>query len=108
MAHLFDRLNSNFFSVLSSPNKLIYIDCIFIIYYAIDSVEDAFQGDREFIVSRLQEYFDDKPQQSFIDIDEDDPARTSRQKATHVINVLKKNGWIGEEELGDYKTSLNL
>ncbi|MDR4968479.1 MAG: DUF5716 family protein, partial [Acholeplasmataceae bacterium] len=25
-----------------------------------------------------------------------------------MINVLKRNGWLGEEELGDYKTSLNL
>jgi len=108
MAHLFDTIHSNFFSVLSSPNKKTYIDCIFIIYHAIDSIEDAFQGDREFIVSKLVDYFDEQPAQEFLDIDEDEPARTSRQKATHVINVLKKNGWLGEEELGDYKTSLNL
>ena len=30
------------------------------------------------------------------------------KKAVHVISVLKKNGWLGEEELGDYRTSLNL
>jgi hypothetical protein len=94
--------------VLSSPNKKTYIDCIFIIYYAIDSIEDAFQGDREYIVSKLVDYFDDQPQEEFLDVEEDEPARTSRQKALHVISVLKKNGWLGEEELGDYKTSLNL
>lgn len=108
MAHLFDRINNNFFSVLSSPNKKTYIDCIFIIYRAIDSIEDAYQGDREFIVSRLTDYFDEQPTEEFVDVDDDEPARTSRQKAVHVINVLKKNGWIGEEELGNYKTSLNL
>ncbi|MBU1093363.1 MAG: hypothetical protein KKH01_02760 [Firmicutes bacterium] len=108
MAHLFERINSNFFSVLSSPNKKMYIDCIFIIYRAIDSIEDAYQGDREFIVSRLSDYFDEQPSEEFVDVDEDEPARTARQKAVHVINVLKKNGWIGEEELGNYKTSLNL
>jgi len=108
MAHLFERINSNFFSVLSSPNKKTYIDCIFIIYRAIDSIEDAYQGDREFIVSRLTDYFDEQPSEEFVDVDDDEPARTSRQKAVHVINVLKKNGWIGEEELGNYKTSLNL
>jgi len=108
MAHLFERINSNFFSVLSSPNKNTYIDCIFIIYRAIDSIEDAYQGDREYIVSKLVDYFDEQPTEEFIDVDEDEPARTSRQKSLHVINVLKKNGWIGEEELGDYKTSLNL
>jgi hypothetical protein len=41
-------------------------------------------------------------------MDEDEQSNTSRQKAIHVINVLKKNGWLGEEELGNYKTSLNL
>lgn len=108
MAHLFDTIHPNFFSVLSSPNKKTYIDCIFIIYNAIDSIEDAFQGDREFIISKLIDYFDDQPNEEFVDVEEDEPARTSRQKALHVINVLKKNGWLGEEELGDYKTSLNL
>ncbi|MBN2300467.1 MAG: hypothetical protein JXC31_04675 [Acholeplasmataceae bacterium] len=108
MAHLLEKINNNFFSVLSSPNKKTYIDCIFIIYRAIDSIEDAYQGDREFIVSRLVDYFDDQPSEDFLDVEEDEPARTSRQKALHVINVLKKNGWLGEEELGDYKTSLNL
>lgn len=108
MAHLFDSIHNNFFSVLSSPNKKTYVDCIFVIYYAIDTIEDAFQGDREFIISKLVDYFDDQPQEDFLDTEEDEQAKTSRQKAVHVINVLKKNGWIGEEELGDYRTSINL
>lgn len=108
MAHLFDTIHPNFFSVLSSPNKKTYVDCIFIIYHTIDTVEDAFQGDREVIVQRLIDYFDEVPQDDFLDTEEDEPARTSRQKAVHVISVLKKNGWLGEEELGDYRTSLNL
>ena len=108
MAHLFDTIHPNFFSVLSSPNKKTYVDCIFIIYHTIDTVEDAFQGDREVIIQRLIDYFDEQPQDDFLDVEEDELARTSRQKALHVINVLKKNGWLGEEELGDYKTSLNL
>jgi len=108
MAHLFDRMHENFFSVLSSPNRNTYIDCIFIIYNAIDTIEDAFQGDREYIISKLVDYFDDQQTEDFEDMDEDEQSNTSRQKAVHVINVLKKNGWIGEEELGDYKTSLNL
>ncbi|AUD62648.1 hypothetical protein BK010_03235 [Tenericutes bacterium MO-XQ] len=108
MAHLFDRMHENFFSVLSSPNRNTYIDCIFIIYNAIDTIEDAFQGDRDYIVSKLVDYFDDQQTDDFEDIEENEQTSTSRQKALHVINVLKKNGWIGEEELGDYKTSLNL
>ncbi len=108
MAHLFKRIPTNFFSVLASPNKEIYIDCILVIFYAVDSIEDAFQGDREYIVQKLIDYFDDRKDEMFEDVEENEDAHTSRQKAVHVINVLKKTGWLGEEELGDYKTSLNL
>ncbi|MGI6787603.1 MAG: Wadjet anti-phage system protein JetA family protein [Acholeplasmataceae bacterium] len=105
MNKLFDIINPNFFNVLSSPNKEIYVDCIFIIYDSLDSVEDAFQGDREFVMQRLIHYFDE---QELKGVNEFDDTRTSRQKATAVINYFKESGWIGEEELGDYKTSLNL
>ncbi len=108
MAHLFDTLPSTFFSLLASPNRHVYIDCIFIIYRAIDSIEDAFQGDREFIVGKLIDYFDEHLADEFEDVEEEELAHTSRQKANHVISVLKKHGWLGEEELGDYRTSLNL
>lgn len=108
MAHLLDMIPTNFFSVLASPNRRTYIDCIFIIYHASDSIEDAFQGDREFVISKLVDYFDDQENEDLIDDDVEEPAHTSRQKAVLVINALKKYGWIGEEELGNYKTSLNL
>ncbi len=108
MAQLFERLPYNFFSVLASPNKDIYIDCIMIIYHAVDSIEDAFQGDREYIVQKLVDYFDERVDELFEDVEADEAAHTARQKAVHVINVLKQTGWLGEEELGDYKTSLNL
>ncbi|MGE4320835.1 MAG: Wadjet anti-phage system protein JetA family protein [Acholeplasmataceae bacterium] len=108
MAQLFERLPINFFSVLASPNKETYIDCIMVIYHAVDSIEDAFQGDREYIVQKLIDYFDDKADELFEDVEDGETQHTSRQKAVHVINVLKKTGWLGEEELGDYKTSLNL
>ena len=107
MAHLFDTIHPNFFNVLASPNKETYIDCIFIIYRAIDSIEDAFQGDREYIIQQLIDYFEDK-ETDFLDAEEEEATRTSFQKSFHVINFLKKSGWLGEEELGDYKTSLNL
>lgn len=108
MAHLLDMIPTNFFSVLASPNRKTYIDCIFIIYHASDSIEDAFQGEREFIISKLVDYFDDVEDDLIPENLEDEPAKTSRQKAVSVINTLKNFGWIGEEELGDYKTSLNL
>lgn len=108
VAHLFEIINPNFFTVLSSPNKRIYVDCIFIIYNAIDSIEESFQGDRDSIVLRLMDYFDDRDNILLETESQAESINTSRQKANHVINTFKKCGWLGEEELGDYKTSINL
>lgn len=106
MAHLFNKINQNFFNVLSSPNKKTYVDCLFIIYNAVDSIEESFQGDREYVVQRLIDYFDDIAIEEFEEGMSN--SMTSRQKANYVINVFKNSGWLGEEELGDYRTSLNL
>lgn len=104
--HLFDQIPDTLFSVLSSPNKKIYVDCLFIIYDATNSIEDSFQGERNYVIGKLVDYFDEL-KESFL-LDEDQEGSTSRQKSVSVINTLKQNGWLGEEELGDYKTSLNL
>ncbi len=102
--HLFNRIPDTFFTVLSSPNKNIYIDCIFIIYDATNSIEDSFQGERSFVVSKLIDYFEELEGE----FEEGEQLlSTPRQKSNAVINVLKEHGWLGEEEIGDYKTSLN-
>lgn len=102
--HLFNRIPDTFFTVLSSPNKNIYIDCIFIIYDATNSIEDSFQGERSFVVSKLIDYFEELEGE----FEEGEQLlSTPRQKSNSVINVLKEHGWLGEEEIGDYKTSLN-
>lgn len=108
MNKVFKVINPNFFSCLSSPNKEIYLDCLFIIYEQLDSVEDSFQAEREKIVLKLQDYFDENHLDVFEFESEKEEVRTSRAKANAVINKLKDTGWIGEEELGNYKTSINL
>lgn len=104
MKGLFDRIPSTLFSVLASPNREIYVDCLLIIYDTIDSVEDSFQGDRDVVISKLLDYFEDHLENN---LDDEPEANTARKKAVAVINQLKLHGWLGEEELGDYKTSLN-
>jgi len=103
--HLFDNIPDTLFNVLSSPNKHIYVDCLFIIYDATNSIENAFQGERGYVIDKLVDYFDELKEEFQMG---DSEVTTSRQKSVSVINVLKQNGWLGEEELGDYKTSLNL
>jgi len=102
MNKLFTILPTNFFSVLSAPNRYIYIDCLFIIYESVDTIEDSFSGEREYVIAKLIDYFDDNNHDF-----QEEGVNTSRQKAVAVINTFKAHGWLGEEELGDYKTSLN-
>lgn len=104
MIKLFDKISSNFFNVLSSPNKEIYVDCLFIMYDMTDNIEESFQSEREIVVQKLMDYFDDREFNGDAELSN---AQTSRQKAVGVINYLKECGWLGEEELGNYKTSLN-
>src|SRR5690606_6905508 len=65
----------------------------------------SFQGERQFVIHKLMDYFEEQKDEFVIG---DEETATPRQKAVAVINVLKDCGWLGEEELGDYKTSLNL
>ena len=82
MWHIFfEIINPNFFTVLSSPNKRIYVDCIFIIYNAIDSIEESFQGDRDSIVLRLMDYFDDRDNILLETESQAESINTSRQKS---------------------------
>ena len=104
---LFNSINPAFFNVLSSPNKEIYTDCIFLIHDLLDSVEHAFQGERDVVVQLLMQYFEDM-EDDIVEDGEFLKTLTPRQKSNHVLNYLRDCGWIGEEELGDYKTSVNL
>lgn len=105
---LFKNLNESFFNPLSSPNKDIYVDCLFILYDVLDSVEASFQAERELIIQILMQYFEDRDPEVNNDLLEFEECTTPRKKAVAVINYFKECGWIGEEELGDYKTSINL
>ena len=106
VANLFDKIPDTLFNVLSSPNRKIYVDCLFIIYDATNSIEDSFQGERNYVIGKLVDYFDELKDP--FEVDDEEEVSTPRQKSVAVLNVLKNNGWLGEEELGDYKTSLNL
>ncbi|MDR2828611.1 MAG: DUF5716 family protein [Acholeplasmatales bacterium] len=82
------------------------MDALFIIYNNLDSVEDNFQGERELIIERLENYFIYK-NEDLVD-EENISHHTARQKASSVIRTLINTGWVGEEELGNYRTSINL
>ncbi|MDR2867039.1 MAG: DUF5716 family protein [Acholeplasmatales bacterium] len=104
MRKLFDIVNPNFFSILSSPNKEIYVECLFKIYESIDSVDEDFLTEKTILIHKLVDFFDNYKK---VIKEDDEVASTGREKANLVLKKLKDTGWIGEEELGDYKVSIH-
>jgi hypothetical protein len=103
---LFDITGDSFFNVLVGRNRQIYLDCLFIIYYNIDSTEDSFQGDKEYIVKKLTHYFDEHDEVDLTDEEIRSVSYRSRMNALQVIKRLTECEWIGQESLGDFNVSL--
>ncbi|MDV3196815.1 MAG: DUF5716 family protein, partial [Pigeon pea little leaf phytoplasma] len=100
MSHnLFDILPLNFFNLLSSSNKEIYLDCLLLL---ADLANDEFDGyiNKNLAISVLEKYFSDK--NNFFSDDEIDSQilTDAKQKASKIIYLFKKYGWIGEERIG--------
>ncbi|MDO8064083.1 Wadjet anti-phage system protein JetA family protein [Candidatus Phytoplasma bonamiae] len=100
MSHnLFDILPLNFFNLLSSSNKEIYLDCLLLL---ADLANDEFDGyiNKTLAISVLENYFSDK-NSFFLDDEIDSKVLTdAKQKASKIIYLFKKYGWIGEERIG--------
>jgi len=108
MKKLFDIVNPKFFSILSSPNKEFYCECLFKLSEIIDSAESDFETKKEDIVRSLCIFFENSNNMKDTIINEDgETYKTLNEKASFVLRKLKDCGWIGEEELGDYKVSLH-
>lgn len=113
MKKIFDYLNPAFFNVLSCKNKQIYLDSLFIIYDEFKHLEGTFQLERSDIVHRLIQYFEDEASAVFAvdelpsEYTEEGENLTPRKKANITLNYLVKCGWIGEEDIGDYKRAIS-
>lgn len=97
---LFNTLPDNFFTVLSSPNKRVYWECIYKLYNVM-STQLSFGVKRDDIIDELAYYFDSD---LALDIEEDNEAgnaqrssRDSRDKAGFVLRKLQECGWITME-----------
>lgn len=97
---LFNTLPDNFFTVLSSPNKRVYWECIYKLYNVMRT-QLSFGVKRDDIIDELAYYFDSD---FALDIEEDNEegsnqrySRDSREKAGYVLRKLQDSGWIAME-----------
>jgi hypothetical protein len=92
---LFKNLPENFFVPLSSKNKTIYWDCIYILYKIMNS-QLSFGIERELVIDELQDYFESESQTEAV-IEDEITMTNSRDKASLFVRKLTDYGWITTE-----------
>ncbi|MDC9032141.1 Wadjet anti-phage system protein JetA family protein [Columbia Basin potato purple top phytoplasma] len=106
-SYLFKIIPSNFFQLLSSVNKDIYIDCLLILEKLVDE-DDDFNIKKNIALNSLEKYFVEKNRILFQEeINKQDFVIDNRQKASQVLTSLYKHGWIGEEKISYNITNIH-
>ncbi|MDV3167939.1 MAG: DUF5716 family protein [Candidatus Phytoplasma stylosanthis] len=107
MTNLFRIIKSNFFQILSSINKEIYIDCLFILD-KLANEDEEFNINKDIALNILEKYFKEKSKILVRENNDDlEFINNHRQKALKVISLFKKNGWLSEERISFNITNLH-
>lgn len=96
---IFDIAGEQFFKPLAGQFKALYFDCLTIIYESY-RLELSYGIDREILVAKLTDYFDNLDVSDIQFEDEQETLRDSRTKAATFLRKLKDYGWI-EYEIGN-------
>lgn len=106
--NLFQIVPDDFFKPLTSKYKTTFMECLKCIYSTYKT-ELSFGVDKEVILAKLEEYFDNEPPTEMVfDEDDNEVAKDSRAKANAILRRLKDSGWIEYEQDNDYKIKVNL
>lgn len=101
---MFHVIPGNFFSPLSSPNRIVYWDCICRLFSVMEH-QLSFGVERDVLVDELQFYFE---QANAADVvDEDFSQADARGKANGILRRLEFFGWIEIETDKSYVQRVN-
>lgn len=103
--NVFDVVGDNFFKPLTSQFKIIYLDCLTIIYDSYRS-ELSYGIDREILVSKISDYFERSNISDIEFEDESEILKDSRSKANMFLRKLKDYGWIEYEISNNHVTKI--
>lgn len=101
---MFHILPGNFFVPLSSPNRIVYWDCICRLFSVMEH-QLSFGVEREVLVDELQYYFEQSAAADVVD--EEFAEADSRGKANGIIRKLEFYGWIEIETDKSYVQRVN-
>ena len=94
---LFSIIPENFFSPLASPGKMVYWECLEILF-RVSSSQLAFGVERDILVSELEEYFSSAMAADIRDPEfpepEDSKGLSPRDKANFMLRKLEACGWV--------------
>lgn len=103
-ASLFNIIPDNFFSPLSSQNRLVYWECLCTLFTTMGA-QLSFGIEREVLVSELQFYFE---QDQAAEFSEDEMnGLDPRKKANEMLRLLERYGWIEVETDKSYVQRVN-
>lgn len=101
---MFHVLPGNFFVPLSSPNRMVYWECICKLFSVMEH-QLSFGVEREVLVEELQYYFE---QSAAVEIVEEEFANSdSRGKANGILRKLEFYGWLEIETDKSYVQRVN-
>lgn len=101
---MFHILPGNFFVPLSSPNRIVYWDCICRLFSVMEH-QLSFGVEREVLVDELQYYFEQSVAADVVD--EEFAEADSRGKANGILRKLEFYGWIEIETDKSYVQRVN-
>lgn len=104
---LFKILSDDFFKPLTSKYKETYVDCMEIIYETYKT-EYSFGVEREVMLGKLEQYFDEVYPEEMVFDEEELSVTDSRSKANGILRHLKNCGWIEYEHDSSYNVKVNL
>ncbi len=101
---MFNVIPGNFFTPLSSPNRIVYWDCICRLFSVMDN-QLSFGVEREVLADELQYYFEQTTSAELVE--EEFMEADSRGKANGILRRLEYYGWIEIETDKSYVQRVN-
>lgn len=102
--NIFNVVPDNFFTPLSSTNKMLYIRIISLIYNLVQNGL-SYGIDKEILVEEIEDYLNSTNDD--ILSEEDLGVNSNREKANIIIRRLIECGWIYPEPTKDYRQIIN-
>lgn len=93
--NIFNIVPKDFFNPLASQNKIIYFDCIKIIY-DLTINEHAYSVEKKLVVEDLKDYLANRR----IEDEDNNILIDPQSKASEIIRSLRRYGWIDEDYVG--------